>query len=140
MLRRPRGSPERRDGIALTVLRRPGAGVFVGRLAELGTLRDALEAAISGHGGLALVSGEATMTRFEFCEMNARIDAQTLELVFKFALPPPPDAPRPPAPTPLRTAPPPEASPPAARALRLSRAQLAWTMVIGLGRGDLVSR
>jgi hypothetical protein len=29
-----------------------------------------------------------------FEEMNARIDAQTLELVFKFALPPPPDAPR----------------------------------------------
>jgi preprotein translocase subunit SecA len=51
-----------------------------------------------------------------FEEMNARIDAQTLELVFKFALPPPPDAPRPAmAPSPLRTTPPPEASPPAAR-------------------------
>jgi len=50
-----------------------------------------------------------------FEEMNARIDAQTLELVFKFALPPPPDAPRAVAPSPLRTAPPPEASPLAAR-------------------------
>ncbi len=49
-----------------------------------------------------------------FEEMNARIDAQTLELVFKFALPPPPDAPRA-VPSPLRSAPPPEASPPAAR-------------------------
>jgi preprotein translocase subunit SecA len=51
-----------------------------------------------------------------FEEMNARIDAQTLELVFKFALPPPPDAPS--AVTPpsaLRSTPPPEASPPAAR-------------------------
>jgi preprotein translocase subunit SecA len=50
-----------------------------------------------------------------FEEMNARIDQQTLEHVFKFALPPPPDAARTPAPTPLRTAPPPEASPPAVR-------------------------
>ena len=40
-----------------------------------------------------------------FEEMNARIDAQTLELVFKFALPPPPDAPRAAAPSPLRSAP-----------------------------------
>jgi preprotein translocase subunit SecA len=49
-------------------------------------------------------------------EMNARIDAQALELVFKFALPPPPDAPRaaPPA-SPLRSSPPREASPPGAR-------------------------
>ena len=40
-----------------------------------------------------------------FEEMNARIDAQALELVFKFALPPPPDAPRAVAPRPLRSAP-----------------------------------
>ena len=33
-----------------------------------------------------------------------------------------------------------EVSPPAAQALRLSCAQLAWTMVIDLCRGDLVSR
>ena len=43
----------------MTVLRRPGAGVLVGRMAELGALRDALEAAISGRGGLVLMSGEA---------------------------------------------------------------------------------
>src|SRR5262249_23312547 len=49
-----------------------------------------------------------------FEHMNARIAAQTLELVFKFALPPPPDAPRA-VPSPLRSAPPPEASPPGAR-------------------------
>jgi len=50
-----------------------------------------------------------------FEEMNARIDAQTLELVFKFALPPTPDQmPRPAAPL-VRSGPPPEASPPAAR-------------------------
>jgi preprotein translocase subunit SecA len=64
-----------------------------------------------------------------FEDMNARIDAQALELVFKFSLPPPPDAvaaaPRP-APAPLagprpsgpvanpRTAPPAAASPPGA--------------------------
>jgi preprotein translocase subunit SecA len=51
-----------------------------------------------------------------FEEMNARIDAQTLELVFKFALPPPPDAlPRAVAAPLGRSAPPPEARPPAAR-------------------------
>jgi len=50
-----------------------------------------------------------------FEEMNARIDSQTLELVFKFALPPPPDqAPRAAAPLPA-SGPPPEASPPGAR-------------------------
>jgi len=51
------------------------------------------------------------------------IDAQTLELVFKFALPPPPDAPRA-VPSPLRSGPPPEASPPAARPVsRATRAR-----------------
>jgi hypothetical protein len=46
--------------------------------------------------------------------MNARSDPETLEHVFKFALPPPPDAARTPRRRPLRTAPPPEASPPLA--------------------------
>jgi preprotein translocase subunit SecA len=51
-----------------------------------------------------------------FEEMNARIDAQTLELVCKFALPPPPDAlPRAAAAPLVRSGPPPEASPSAAR-------------------------
>jgi preprotein translocase subunit SecA len=50
-----------------------------------------------------------------FDEMLARIEAQTLELVFKFALPPTPDEqPRPAARLPV-AGPPPEASPPAAR-------------------------
>jgi preprotein translocase subunit SecA len=50
-----------------------------------------------------------------FDDMLARIEAQTLELVFKFALPPTPDEqPRPAARLPV-AGPPPEASPPAAR-------------------------
>jgi preprotein translocase subunit SecA len=51
-----------------------------------------------------------------FEEMNARIDAQTLELVFKFALPPPPDQVRATAPPPpaLRQSVPPPPRPAAA--------------------------
>jgi preprotein translocase subunit SecA len=68
-----------------------------------------------------------------FEEMNARIDAQALELVFKFALPPPPDAPRP-LPSPLRSAPPPEASPPGARPN--ARPGAAAGKVAKVGRND----
>src|SRR5262245_58380170 len=69
-----------------------------------------------------------------FEEMNARIDAQTLELVFKFALPPPPDAPRAvPVPSPLRSAPPPEASPAAARP---SQSGAGANKVAKVGRND----
>jgi DNA-binding CsgD family transcriptional regulator len=43
----------------VTVLPRPGAGHFVGRAEELGTLRGTLEAAFGGRGGLVFLSGEA---------------------------------------------------------------------------------
>jgi preprotein translocase subunit SecA len=67
-----------------------------------------------------------------FEEMNARIDAQSLELVFKFALPPPPDAPRA-VPSPLRSGPPPEASPPG---VRPSPRNAAAGKVAKVGRND----
>ena len=75
-----------------------------------------------------------------FEDMNARIDAQALELVFKFALPAPPDAtvPRRPAPPPLAGSPPagPLANPRAARPTGVAGAPAAADRNAKVGRNE----
>ncbi|MGH0030224.1 MAG: preprotein translocase subunit SecA [Myxococcota bacterium] len=71
-----------------------------------------------------------------FEEMNARIDAQALELVFKFALPPPPDRPAADAPSAL-TGPPPGPSGPVQNPQAGGRPQPKTPQKVGkVGRND----